>query len=84
MREEPPMTRYRVTRKDNPSDRFEDDADDVLISDGDWMLVRNATADTPGAPQTLGAWAVHDHVVEAEQHGGTWRELDPARGPAFA
>jgi hypothetical protein len=71
------LSLYRVTRKDNPSDRFEDDFDEVFISDGMWMFARNRSAPAEGAAQTFGRWSVDAHTAEIEEHGGTWREIDP-------
>jgi hypothetical protein len=71
------VTSYRVTRKDNPSARFEDDFDDVLVSGGEWVFTRNHSAAATGAGQSFGGWSVDEHTVEIEEHGGTWREIDP-------
>jgi hypothetical protein len=71
------VTSYRVTRKDNPSERFEDDFDDVLVSGGEWIFTRNHSVAGTGAGQSFGGWSVGEHIVEIEEHGGTWREIDP-------
>jgi hypothetical protein len=71
------MPRYRVISKDNPSERFEDEFDDVLVSDRMWVFARNRSADAAGAGQSFGSWSVDEFTVEIEEHGGPWRELDP-------
>jgi hypothetical protein len=72
------VTPYRVTRKDNPSERFEDDFDDVFISGGMWVFARNKSAAAVGAGQTFGSWSVDGHTVDIQEHGGTWRQIDPS------
>jgi hypothetical protein len=71
------LTPFRVTSRANPSDRFEDDFDDVIVSDGMWVFTRNRSAPDDGAGQTFGSWSVDGHTVEIEEHGGAWRQLDP-------
>jgi hypothetical protein len=71
------VPRYRVTSKNNPSERFEDDFDDVLVVRGMWIFARSQSAEAAGAGQSFGNWAVADHTVEIEEHGGVWRDVDP-------
>lgn len=74
------MPRYRVTSKGNPSEQFEDDFDDVVVSRGSWVFTRNQPA-APGAGQSFGTWSVSGYTVEVEEHGGIWLELRPGDVP---
>jgi hypothetical protein len=72
------VSRYRVTRTENPSERFEDDFDDVFVSKGQWVFARKGASGPVGAGPTFGDWSVHAYTVEIEEHGGTWRVIDSA------
>jgi hypothetical protein len=69
---------FRVTRKDNPSERFEEDFDDVFAAGGFWAFGRASAGAAPvGAGDVVGNWATSAWIVEIQEHGDAWREVDP-------
>jgi hypothetical protein len=68
---------YRLTENDNPSVRIEDEFAEVFVVDGGWVFAEMHGADRIGTAPGSGPWPTSDYTVETEEHGGTWRTLDP-------
>jgi hypothetical protein len=71
------MALHRITRKDNPSDQFVDDFDRATIIQGMWVFTREGGPNPVSSGELIGNWSAADFTVEIEEHGGTWRTLDP-------
>lgn len=72
------MPLYRVTRKANPSERFDVEFDDVFVAGGLWAFGRSTDVDAAaGARDVVGSWPTTDWTVEVQEHGDAWRQIDP-------
>jgi hypothetical protein len=61
---------YRITQRDNPSNRTVEELDGLSVADGRWVLLREGAT-------TRSDLATSDYTVELESHGGTWQLVDP-------
>jgi hypothetical protein len=63
------VSRCRPTRKDNPSERFEEEFDGVFVGAGNWGFGQRAAPRRNGGGPAFGSWDIADHTVEIEKYG---------------